>query len=59
MDRLAIIQQCIVNDINAIKELEYHLKKLYEMRDNELRAQGIDKEEWEQAVKELLENAKA
>lgn len=59
MDRLAIIQQCIVNDINAIKELEYHLKKLYEMRDNELRAQGIDKEEWEQAVKELLEDAKA
>lgn len=47
MNKLVVIEQCIQNDLAAIKELEYHLNKLYEMRASELA-----KEEWEKALKE-------
>lgn len=47
MNKLVVIEQCIQNDLAAIKELEYHLNKLYEMRASELA-----KQEWEKAVKE-------
>lgn len=53
MDRLAIIEQCIFNDLRAIEDFQYHIKALYKLRDEELEKQGIDKEEWIAAVKEL------
>lgn len=51
--KLAVLEQCIQNDKLAIKELEFHLKKLYEMRDRQLEIEGIDKTEWEKAIKEI------
>ena len=58
MDKLAVIQQCIFNDQNAIKELECHLAKLYQMRDEELASEGITVEEWEKAIEELRNRCK-
>lgn len=57
-NKLAFIEQCIQNDINAIIELENHLKRLYEMRDAELKLEGIDKEEWIKEVEELKNGRK-
>lgn len=51
-NKLAVIETCIQNDLRTIKELEYHLKKLYEYREEELKNQGMTTEEWEQLLKE-------
>lgn len=43
MDRLTVLKKCIVNDENAIKELEMHLAKLYEMYAEEAARQEKEK----------------
>lgn len=58
MDKLAVIQQCIFNDEHAIKDLECHLKKLYEMRAEELSSRGMSEEEWDEAIEELRNRCK-
>lgn len=45
MDKLTAIRICINNDWKAIKELEYHLEKLYMFEAEELeRIKQIEKE---------------
>lgn len=39
MDRLSVLKICIANDEKAIKELEMHLAKLYEMYEEEAERQ--------------------
>ena len=39
MDKLSAIYMCIVNDLKAIEELTYHLNKLQEMYEAELKKQ--------------------
>lgn len=43
IDRLTTIRLCIKNNINAIKELEYHLEQLKLMEKEEL--EKIEKEQ--------------
>lgn len=49
-----MIQYCIENDLYQIKQLQAHLKKLYEMRSKELKENyDITEEEWEYEIQQL------
>ena len=53
--KLGIIEQCIKNDLNAIKELESHIDKLCEMRRQALEEEQLTPEEWD-AILRRFEN---
>lgn len=61
ISKLAVIEQCISNTLWEMRKLEGmkgKLEKLYEMRDAELKLEGIDKEEWIKEVEELKNGRK-
>lgn len=57
-DKLTAIEICIQNDLYAMRQLDCHLTKLYEMRAEELASRGISEEEWDEDIKELKNRCK-